>query len=327
MWAGLLNEAFEEVGNPTLYAFGVLTTLCYVLGLLTGNCSWVDRGWSIFPVVYTYFLAGADIRSQVVSTAILIWGLRLSYNFWRKGGYNPKDEDYRWEYLRQIIPAGFLWQAFHLVFISFYQNLLLLCIAVPMTQIKRSGTVAPEWTSLDTIVLGAFAACLIGEITADNQQLAFQTAKYARLDARKKAGKGSVENDPKFARGFITSGLFKYSRHPNFFCEISLWWCVYAFSVSANLAGLAAQKGSNLTLETLVGLVAEDPYRLVNWTIVGAVQLTLLFQGSTTFTEYITARKYPLYKLYQRSTSRLIPLWPGNLAALETADAGKAKAL
>ena len=85
---------------------------------------------------------------------------------------------------------------------------------------------------------------------------------------------------------FLTSGLFRYSRHPNFFCEQAMWWVYYVFSIAAG-AGV------------------------LNWTIVGAASLTLLFQGSTWITEKITLEKYPAYAQYQSTTSRLMPWFPG----------------
>lgn len=84
---------------------------------------------------------------------------------------------------------------------------------------------------------------------------------------------------------FLTTGLFRYSRHPNFFCEVALWWVFYGFSVSAGAGWL-------------------------NPTVCGVVTLTALFQGSTNFTETISASKYAEYAAYQRRTSRLVPMWP-----------------
>jgi len=73
-----------------------------------------------------------------------------------------------------------------------------------------------------------------------------------------------------------------------------MWWCYYAFSISAT------------------GV-------LLNWSIIGVVLLTFLIHGSTTFTEGITLRKYPLYKEYQLCTSRLIPMWPKSRSKLDEA--------
>ena len=54
-----------------------------------------------------------------------------------------------------------------------------------------------------------------------------QTAKHAKLDAGKRL---TAEQ----ARGFLTAGLFRYSRHPNFWAEQSLWWSMYLFGVAAS---------------------------------------------------------------------------------------------
>ena len=85
--------------------------------------------------------------------------------------------------------------------------------------------------------------------------------------------------------GFLSTGLFRYSLHPNFFCEISQWW---VFALLAVAAGAP-----------LVGPAA-----------IGALLLTLLFHGSASFTESLTARKYPAYADYRRRVSRLVPWWP-----------------
>ena len=114
-----------------------------------------------------------------------------------------------------------------------------------------------------------------------------------------------------YAKGFLTSGLFRYSRHPNFFCEISIWWAVYLSSVAAS--GLSSSPLPPLFPPSLTPFLF-SPSLLgawLNWSVLGAFLLFLLFQGSTQFTEEITSRKYPEYRRYQRTTSRLIPMFPG----------------
>ena len=114
----------------------------------------------------------------------------------------------------------------------------------------------------------------MGESIADRQQWNFQTAKYAAKDRGE-----TVDKE------FLTTGLFRFSRHPNFFCEQALWWSFYGFAIAAT-------------------------GQWFHPTIAGAVLLTLLFQGSTWFTERLTLAKYPEYAAYQRTTSRLLPLPP-----------------
>jgi steroid 5-alpha reductase family enzyme len=83
-------------------------------------------------------------------------------------------------------------------------------------------------------------------------------------------------------RGFVVTGLWKHSRHPNFAAEQTIWVAVYAWSCFA----------------------ANSAY---NWTGVGAVSYLILFQASTWFTELITSGKYPEYKEYQRRVGRFLP--------------------
>jgi len=127
----------------------------------------------------------------------------------------------------------------------------------------------------DFVSFVLFAFFLTIEIVSDQQQWNFQTEKKRLTSINKLEGE--------YKTGFIRSGLFKYSRHPNFFAEMMLWWSYYLFSVSSS-------------------------GHFVNFTISGTILLTLLFQGSTLLTEYITKSKYPQYALYQKSVSRFIPL-------------------
>lgn len=127
---------------------------------------------------------------------------------------------------------------------------------------------------LDFIAAVSMLSFIILETIADQQQWDFHQKKL-------KINKDSKNVSEDLKKGFLHTGLFKYSRHPNFFGEISIWWCFYLFSQS------------------------------LNYSIIGPILLTLLFQGSSTFTESITISKYPEYKVYQKVTSRLIPWIPG----------------
>jgi steroid 5-alpha reductase family enzyme len=238
------------------------------LSVLTGNYSQVDRLWSIAPALYAIgYAAGAhfaDLRLDLIAALVTLWGARLTFNFARKGGYRRGHEDYRWPILRaRMGPIAF--QLFNATFIAPYQNLLLFLMTLPAWAALHA-TAPLGW--LDLVATLAFLGFLVGEALADNQQW--------RFHEQKRSGTATSR--------FLSDGLFRYSRHPNFLCEISMWWCVYLFSVAAGAGWL-------------------------NASIVGAVLLTALFQGSTTMTERVTRSKYPEYADYQRRTSRLLP-WP-----------------
>ena len=250
---------------------------CWALSVLTREYSWVDRVWSIAPAFYALHFAafvGFDSpRLNLMAALVLFWGVRLTYNFARKGGYQPGGEDYRWAEIKaRIGPVGF--QALNATFIAPLQNLLLLLLVAPSYLAYRSAGTALD--ALDYAAAASFVLALVGETVADEQQWRFHTVKHA---ARARGEEPKAE--------FLTTGLFRFSRHPNFFFEQLIWWSFYLFSVASGGAWL-------------------------NWTIIGAAALTVLFQASTWLTEQITARKYPEYAHYQQTTSRLIPWFPGS---------------
>ena len=122
-----------------------------------------------------------------------------------------------------------------------------------------------------------FLGLLAGETIADQQQWNFHQWKRAEAAAGR---------DPR--PRFLQTGLFRYSRHPNFFFEQAQWWVLFAFGAVA--AGSLWQP-----------------------TVLGAVLLTLLFVGSTRFTESISRSRYPEYAQYQETTSAVIPWVPRRL--------------
>ena len=240
----------------------------WITSLITGEHSWVDRLWSIVPVVYVWIFAGftglSDPRLVVMAVLVTLWGARLTFNFARKGGYTGT-EDYRWAILRGRMKR---WQfeLFNLFFIVLYQNAILVLITLAaFTAYENQG----GFGVLDVLVAALFVVLLVGETVADQQQWVFHRAKAAgATDAR-----------------FLTTGLWKFSRHPNFFFEQAQWWTLFLFG--------AVAAGS-----------------LLQWTVLGPLLLTLLFVGSTIFTESITRSKYPEYADYQARTSPIVPWFP-----------------
>ena len=87
----------------------------------------------------------------------------------------------------------------------------------------------------------------------------------------------------KYNKGFVDSGLWGIVRHPNYASEQSIWIVFYFFSVSAT------------------GL-------WLNWSVMGAILLILLFYGSSNFSESISISKYPEYLDYKNKTPRFVPI-------------------
>ena len=264
-----------------LWILAGVCALTWILSLITNDTSWVDRIWSIVPAVYVWvFAAGASLTNpilNVMAVLVTLWAARLTFNFARKGGYAPGGEDYRWEVLRARMSPG-QYQVFNLFFIVIYQNIILFLITVPAYTVLVSG--ATIFGPLEILLTVAFLALLILETTADQQQWNFYKHKYAEIAAGR---------EPQ-AR-FLTTGLFKLSRHPNFFAEQSQWWVIFLFG--------AAASGS-----------------LWQGSVVGALLLSILFVGSTRFTEEISRSKYPEYADYQHRTSPIVPWFPRRLPAV-----------
>jgi steroid 5-alpha reductase family enzyme len=246
--------------------------LCFAISTATNNYSQVDKLWSIMPVVYSWITAwqgGWDNRLILMSVLVTIWGLRLTYNFNRRGGYQwplwKGEEDYRWAVLRQKkeFSSPVRWMAFNLFFISIYQMFLILLFTLPIVK-SVDGMALNIWDWMLAIVF----IILVGvETIADQQQWVFQRAKNLNPDKYK---------------GFLDRGLWKYMRHPNYAAEQGIWIIFYCFSIVAT------------------GI-------WVNWSVMGVILLILLFKGSSDFSESISISKYSDYKAYQKSTPRFFP--------------------
>lgn len=259
----------------TLYGCAGVALACFMLSVATREYSWVDRLWSVMPQLYaTGFAYAAEFesaRANLMAALAWAWGVRLTYNFARKGGYAKGGEDYRWvELRRRMSPVQF--QLFNFFFTAGFQNALLLLLALPAwvaAQASEGGLGA-----LDLGLAALFLAFLVGETIADGQQWRFQLDKRSRL---------SRGEPPQGA--FVTTGLFAYCRHPNFLCEQLMWWSFYALGVHATGAWLSLA-------------------------LIGPLVLSALFHGSTNFTEELSLAKYPEYAEYQRRVPRLLPWRP-----------------
>ena len=128
---------------------------------------------------------------------------------------------------------------------------------------------------IDYIIGGIMFLLIVIQYISDQQQYDFQTEKYRRIENNEKL-------DGDYKRGFVKTGLWSFSRHPNFTCEQLIWITFYCLSASAN--------GTYL-----------------NWSIVGCILLVILFVNSAIFSEGISSRKYQEYKKYQEN----VPMFLG----------------
>ena len=255
--------------------------LCFIVSELTMNYSQTDKLWSLLPVLYSMvtFLSRPSARLWIMSLLIIVWGSRLSYNFYRKGGYNiipwKGGEDYRWKILRQhpVLKGRIRFGLFNLFFISFYQNFLILLFSAPLLIAAKYAD--SSLTFLDFTAAFLMLLFIIIESIADNQQYRFHILKQK--------GPGSVDlYAGSLKKGFLSEGLWRYVRHPNFTSEQGIWISFYLFGVAAS-------------------------GHWINWTLAGSLLLVLLFQGSSEMTEHISSSKYPGYADYKKDVPKFLP--------------------
>ncbi|MBR4562819.1 MAG: DUF1295 domain-containing protein [Bacteroidales bacterium] len=279
-----LNESQLEVFKLIGIIAGCSALFCFIVGELSGNNSQVDKVWSILPFVYCWIIAvkgGMHPRLVVMAVLATLWGLRLSFNFARKGAYRLKfwegEEDYRWKILRAnpMLKNRVVWMLFDLIFISGYQNAIVLMLTFPA--LVCMGSTAPfGW--IDAVAAVLMFGFIVYETVADEQQWAFHSKKWKMLNAGQK-----LEDLPApYNKGFNTIGLWNVSRHPNYLAEQSIWVSLYIFSIGAGIG-------------------------IINWSMIGALLLIVLFIASTSLAEEISSSKYPEYPDYCKKVNKYFP--------------------
>jgi steroid 5-alpha reductase family enzyme len=245
-------------------AIAGLMLIVWVSSLVLRDASLVDRFWGLGFVIAALaaFAAtgGGDTRRYLVLAMVAIWGTRLSlYLTQRNWG---QGEDYRYQAMRRHWGGKFPLVSLFTVF--GLQGALMWFIALPIPLAMVSGEPA-RLTLLDN--LGALV-WLVG--------FAFESIGDAQL-ARFKA-------DPANEGKVMDQGLWRYTRHPNYFGDALLWWGIY----------LAC---------------ASTPYG--RWAILSPIVMTFLLMrvSGVPLLEKRMKKSRPSYEAYAEKTSAFIP-WP-----------------
>ena len=186
-------------------------TALWFVSLILKNSSIVDIFWGIGFIIVTWLALAQGYlpRKQLVATLVTIWGLRLAIHIGLRNWGKP--EDFRYAKWREENGQRWWWLSFFQVLLL--QGILMWIISTPLLAAQTSGFPA-ILTPLD--LLGALL-CVLGllfESIADAQLMLFK----ANPD-----NKGKV----------LTSGLWQYSRHPNYFGEAVVWWGFYVIAPTA----------------------------------------------------------------------------------------------
>jgi steroid 5-alpha reductase family enzyme len=195
--------------SPPLFAFLLAdiaaTLLVWLVGLFLRNASLYDPYWSVAPPVLFVCFAVAAGRFGTVSAVylavFLVWGARLTLN-WALGWRGLAHQDWRYTMLREQNPK--VWLLTNLFGINLFPTLIVFAGLVPAYLTTLQLATASVFT-----FIGA-AVCLGAALLQ-----AVSDAQLRRFKALGNKGKS------------ICSGLWKYSRHPNYLGEVSFWWGVW----------------------------------------------------------------------------------------------------
>lgn len=194
----------------TVVLIFIYMTIFFTIAQIKKNNSIVDVGWGLGFVLiaaYTLFKGGNYTpRSLTVSILVFIWGMRLFYHILKRNLGKPEDFRYaawRKEWGKWLVPRAFL-QVFML------QGFLMLIIAYPiiMTNSTESGNLG----IFEIIGLIVWIVGFIFEALGDKQLKDF---------IFNKKNKGKI----------MKEGLWKYTRHPNYFGEATMWWGIFIMSI------------------------------------------------------------------------------------------------
>ncbi|MBN2202355.1 DUF1295 domain-containing protein [bacterium] len=191
-------------------------TAFYLAARRLRNNGLADTAWGLGFVLVAWlniFITGAvTTRAVVVTALVTIWGLRLALHIFARN--RGKAEDFRYAEMRRKWGRHAEWKSYVNVFLL--QGLLLYVIAWPIVLVNLpspgAGIGMLEWLGLAVWITG-----FVFEAVSDRQLRDF-------------IRKGKTQENP-----YMTEGLWKYSRHPNYFGEALLWWGVFLLAVRSPL--------------------------------------------------------------------------------------------
>lgn len=242
----------------------VYVTAWFLVAMARRDNSLADIAWGGGFVL----LAGAALllrgevhpRSLLATALVLAWGARLAFHVAARN--RGRGEDFRYAAWRRQWGKSWIWRSYLQVFLL--QGILLYVVALAVMRINLATPPGLSWLDLAGAVL--WLKGFVWEAVADWQLL---------RHSRHPATRGTL----------LDSGLWRYSRHPNYFGEALQWWGIW-------LLALAVPGGW--------------------WTIASPLAITLLlrFVSGVPMLERSLAERVPGYRDYQRRTSVLVPAPP-----------------
>jgi len=269
-----------ELFAYTIAVMSVIAVTLWIASRIKRDVGIVDSFWSLMILAaglcFLYFGDTAlSERSTLVLILLAIWSLRLAAHIsWRNWG---QPEDTRYQTIRKNNEPHFEWKSLYIVFLL--QAMLAAIVALPLMSIFGSSN------AINILDLFAFTLWLIGmsfEVIGDMQLARFKSSASNR---------GKVLN----------TGLWRYSRHPNYFGEFCIWWAFFLFAIASGHW----------------------------WSIISPLLMTILLlkvSGVSLLESTITDRR-PDYADYIRKTSAFFPWFPKEATSREATSSNTNEAL
>lgn len=256
---------FGDVFPSVLMAVSLYMLAFWLVSLALRDVSIVDIGWGLGFVVITWTARAAgpgdDARSTIQAVLVTLWGLRLAgYLLLRNWG---QPEDYRYAAMRRRVGPSY---AFLSIFMVFgLQGVLMLAVSLPVQAVQGIASSAPLGP-LDFLGIALFCIGFFFEVAGDFQLTRFRANP---------GNQGQV----------LDTGVWAWTRHPNYFGDALQWWAIGLFALS--VPGAA-------------------------WTLIGPGLMTFLLlriSGVQLLERGLRKRK-PDYEAYAERTPSFIPRPP-----------------
>jgi steroid 5-alpha reductase family enzyme len=247
-----------------LLAALIVMVIAWAVHLIAGKASVVDSFWGPgFAVIAWLSVSmgqGDGMRKGLIAVLVTIWALRLAWHVTRRNKGEP--EDHRYADMREKHPEKFWIRSLATVF--GLQALVMWVVSLPI----QLGMYAPTATGPGFLAGFGFALWFFGffwEAVGDEQLYRFKS-------------------DPENRGKVFDQGLWRYTRHPNYFGEMVMWWSIFFIAVGAPGAW---------------------------WSIIGPMVLTILLLkvSGVSLTDKKMSIRHPDFDDYKRRVSAFIP-WP-----------------
>lgn len=242
-----------------------MMVLLWLLSLALKNSSIVDIFWGTGFVIFAwvaYFLTpdGFPARKLLLVALVTIWGLRLTLHILIRNAGKP--EDFRYQVWRKEAGPSWWWRSFFKVFLL--QGMLLWVIATPLLAAQISPQ-PDQFTFFEYLAVTVWAYGFFFEAVGDWQLTRFKA-------------------DPANKGKLLSSGVWRFTRHPNYFGDSAQWWGFYLLALAAG------------------GW----------WTIFSPVMMTLLLLrvSGVALLEKTLVKEKPGYREYVETTSAFVPWFP-----------------